>query len=174
MAMNKYRSAALALAACAVGLSAAACSSGGSTSSSAAAPASSAPASSASAPAVTSSSAAPTGAPVPGTSLTVKGPIGSFPVPAAAKVVENIGGLVVFGQITPADVSRFYAAALPKAGYTVTTNSMLSKGGDNGAYIVFTGHGYRGTLDSLAQFPGTSVAGIGDKNVTTIIFAATK
>jgi len=27
---------------------------------------------------------------------------------------------------------------------------------------------------SLAQFPGTSVAGLGDKNVTTIIFAPAK
>ena len=48
------------------------------------------------------------------------------------------------------------------------------KGGDTGAYIVFTGHGYKGTVDSLNQFPGYSLAGIGDKNVTTIIFAATK
>jgi hypothetical protein len=82
--------------------------------------------------------------------------------------------VVVFGQIVPADVARFYATALPNAGFTVTTNSMLQKGGDSGAYIVFSGHGYKGTVDSLAQFPGTSVAGLGDKNVTTIIFAPTK
>jgi hypothetical protein len=39
---------------------------------------------------------------------------------------------------------------------------------------VFTGHGYKGTVDSLNQFPGTSVQGVGDTNVTTIIFAPTK
>ncbi|HWN62394.1 MAG TPA: hypothetical protein VNO25_17200, partial [Streptosporangiaceae bacterium] len=82
--------------------------------------------------------------------------------------------VLVFGAVAPADVARFYATALPQAGYSVTTNAMLSKGSDSGAYIVFSGHGYRGTVDSLTKFPGTSVAGIGDKNVTTIIFAATK
>ena len=76
--------------------------------------------------------------------------LGTFPVPAAAKVAENISG------------------------YTVTTNTMLQKGGDTGAFIVFTGHGYKGTVDSLNQFPGTSVQGVGDTNVTTIIFAPTK
>ena len=107
--------------------------------------------------------------------LTVKGSLGSFPVPASAKVAENMAGgqsvVLVFGSVVPADVSRFYATELPKAGYSVSTNSMLTKGGDHGAYIVFSGHGYKGTIDSLDQFPGMSMAGIGDKNVTTIIFA---
>jgi hypothetical protein len=85
-----------------------------------------------------------------------------------------MAGLLVFGSVAPADVSRFYATALPQAGFTVTTNSMLHKGGDSGAYIVFSGHGYKGTVDSLDQFPGGSLAGIGNTNVTTIIFAATK
>ena len=79
----------------------------------------------------------------------------------------------MFGSVVPADVSRFYATELPKAGYSVSTNSMLTKGGDHGAYIVFSGHGFKGTIDSLDQFPGMSMAGIGDKNVTTIIFAPT-
>jgi len=157
--MNKYRSAALALATCAVSLSAAACSAG--------TPA----ASSAGTSAATSSA---TGAAIPGRSLTLKMSLGTFPVPAAAKVAENMAGLLVFGSVAPADVSRFYATALPQAGFTVTTNSMLHKGGDSGAYIVFSGHGYKGTVDSLDQFPGGSLAGIGNTNVTTIIFAATK
>jgi hypothetical protein len=154
--MNKYRSAALALATCAVGLSAAACSAGTPAASSA------------------GTSTATSSAPIPGRSLALKMPLGSFPVPAAATVAENMAGLLVFGSVTPADVSRFYATALPQAGFTVTTNAILHKGGDSGAYIVFTGHGYKGTVDSLDQFPGTSLAGIGDKNVTTIVFAATK
>jgi hypothetical protein len=174
--MNKYRSAALVLAACAVGVSAAACSSGSSTSSSAAtSPAATSPA--ASSQAISSSPPPTTGPAIAGRTLTVKGSLGSFPVPASAKVAENMAGgqsvVLVFGSVVPADVSRFYATELPKAGYSVTTNSMLSKGGDNGAYIVFSGHGFKGTIDSLDQFPGMSVAGIGDKNVTTIIFAPT-
>jgi len=167
--MNKYRSAALALATCAASLAVAACSAGTPTAST-----------STDTPSQGVVSTAPpsTGAPIPARMLVVTGKLGSFPVPASAKVVENMGGgqalVVVFGLIAPADVARFYATALPQAGYTVTTNSMLQKGGDSGAYIVFSGHGYRGTVDALAQFPGTSVAGLGDKNVTTIIFAPTK
>ena len=65
----------------------------------------------------------------------------------------------MFGSVVPADVSRFYATALPKAGYSVSTNSMLTKGGDHGAYIEFSGHGFKGTIDSLDQFPGMSMAG---------------
>jgi hypothetical protein len=169
--MNKYRSAALILAACAASLSAAACSSSSSTASSAA----SSPAASSG---VTSSAAPTTGPAVAGRSLPVKGSLGTFPVPASAKIAENLQGgqsiVIVFGTTIPADVSRFYATALPQAGYSVSTNAMLKKGDDNGAYIIFTGHGYKGTIDSLDQFPGMSVAGIGDKNVTTIIFSPVK
>ena len=170
--MNKYRSAALVLAACAVGMSAAACSSGSSSTSSSAA---TSPA--ASSQAISSSPPPTTGPAIAGRTLTVKGSLGSFPVPASAKVAENMAGgqsvVLVFGSVVPADVSRFYATELPKAGYSVSTNSMLTKGGDHGAYIVFSGHGFKGTIDSLDQFPGMSMAGIGDKNVTTIIFAPT-
>ena len=170
--MNKYRPAALALATCTASLAVAACSAGTPAASSAAT-------STASAAQSVSTSAPPsTGAPIPGTTIAVKGALGSFPVPAKAKVVENMAGgqslVLVFGLVAPADVARFYAAALPQAGYTVTTNSMLHKGGDYGAYIVFSGHGYKGTVDSLTQFPGTSVQGIGDTNVTSIIFALDK
>jgi hypothetical protein len=170
--MNKYRLAALALATCAASLAVAACSAG--------TPAASSTSTSTGASSQSVSTSAPpsTGAAIAGKTIAVTGKLGSFPVPAEAKVVENMAGgqalVVVFGLIAPADVARFYATALPQAGYTVTTNSMLQKGGDSGAYIVVTGHGYKGTVDSLAQFPGTSVAGLGDTNVTTIIFAPTK
>jgi hypothetical protein len=168
--MNKYRSAALALATCAASLAVAACSAGTPTASSAST-STGAPTQSGSA------SASSPAAPIPGRTLTIKGKLGSFPVPAEAKVGENMSGgrafVLVFGSVTPADVSRFYATALPQAGFTVTTNAMLHKGGDNGAYIVFTGHGYRGNINSLTQFPGPSVAGVGDTNVTTIVVAPT-
>src|ERR1700722_18678551 len=183
--MNKYRSAALALAACAASLSVAACSAGTPTASSAGttpASTSSAGTSSASpsqsASAIVSAPVPTTGAPIAGKTVSVNGKLTSFPIPAAAKLAENTGGgqalVLIFGAVAPADVARFYATALPQAGYSISTNAMLSRGGDNGAYILFTGHGYKGTVDSLAQFPGTSVAGIGDKNVTTIIFAPSK
>src|ERR1700677_1288577 len=174
--MNKYRSAALALAACAASLSVAACSAGTPSASSTGTPSASSSGTSTATPsqAVVRSAPPSTGAPIPGRSLATKMSLGAFPVPAAAKVAENLAGVLVFGSVTPADVARFYATALPQAGYTVTTNSMLQKGGDTGAFIVFTGHGYKGTVDSLNQFPGTGVQGIGDTNVTTIIFAQTK
>ena len=114
---------------------------------------------------VTSSAPPTTGPPIPGRMLTVKGKLGTFPVPAAAKVGENMSGgqslLVVFGLVAPADVARFYATALPQAGYTVTSNSLVSQGGQNGAIIEFTGHGYKGNIESVAQFAGPNIAGLG-------------
>jgi hypothetical protein len=173
--MNKYRSAALALAACAVSLSAAACSAGtSSASSSTASPA----ASSQSAAPVVSSAVPTSGPPIAGGVITVKGKIGSFPVPKAAKVGENMSGasslLVVFGLVAPADVARFYATALPQAGYTVTSNSLVSQGGQNGAIVQFSGHGFKGNIESVAQFPAAGIAGLGNTNVTTIILSQAK
>src|SRR5580693_1424635 len=112
--MKKHRSAALALTACAASLSVAACSAGSSKS-----------------PVPIVSSAVPTSGPaIAGRTLQINGKIGSFPVPAAAKIGENMAGgsalLVVFGSVAPADVARFYATALPQAGFTVTTNSLVS------------------------------------------------
>jgi len=176
--MNKHRPIALVLASCAAGLSVAACSAGTpSASSSTSSPAATGSATS-SKPPVISSPVPTTGPPIAGIMLTVKGKIGSFPVPKAAKVGENMSGgsslLVVFGLVAPADVARFYATALPQAGFTVTSNSLVSQGGQNGAIVAFTGHGYKGSIESVAQFPGTSVAGLGDANVTTIVMSAAK
>jgi len=110
--------------------------------------------------------------------LTVKGTIGSFPVPAAAKVGENMSGgqsvIVVFGLVAPADVARFYATALPQAGYTVTSNALVSKGGQNGALIVFSGHGYKGNIEAVNQVVGPNIGGLGGQNVTTILMAPSK
>jgi hypothetical protein len=177
--MKKYRSAALALAACAACLSVAACSTGSPAASSSTA-SSAGPSKAVSAgPNVGVSSAPPTSGPViPGRMLAVKGPLGSFPVPAGAKVGENMGGgssvIIVFGSVTPPDVSRFYATALPKAGYTITTNTMVSKGGNTGALIEFSGHGFAGNIDALDQLTGPALAGLGDTDVTTILFSASK
>jgi len=174
--MNTYRPIALVLASCAAGLSVAACSAGTpSASSSTSSPAATGSATS-SKPPVISSPVPTTGPPIAGIMLTVKGKIGSFPVPKAAKVGENMSGgsslLVVFGLVAPADVARFYATGLPQAGYSVTSNSLVSQGGQNGAIVAFTGHGFKGNIESVAQFPGASIAGLGATNVTTIVMSS--
>jgi hypothetical protein len=172
--MNKYRSTALVLASCAAGLSVAACSARTPSASSSTA---SSPAASRSAAPIVSSAVPTTGPPIAGRMLTVKGKLGSFPIPAAAKIGEDTSGgsslLVVFGLVAPADVARFYATALPQAGFTVTNNSLVSQGGQNGAIIQFTGHGFKGNIESVAQFPGASLAGIGATNITTVVMSAT-
>jgi len=172
--MNTYRSIALVLASCAAGLSVAACSAGTPSASSSTA---SSPASSRSAQPIVSSAVPTTGPPIAGRMLTVKGKIGAFPIPAAAKVGEDTSGgsslLVVFGLVAPADVARFYATALPQAGFTVTSNSLVSQGGQSGAIVQFTGHGFKGNIESVAQFPGASLAGIGATNITTVVMSAT-
>ena len=170
--MTKYRSATLALAAGAATLAMAACSAG-TPSASSASSSSSAGASSTSTAAPVVSAPVPTaGAPIQGRTLTLKGKLGSFPVPAAAHIGENVSGgsglLLVFGSVAPPDVARFYASALPQAGFTVTSKALVSQGGQHGAIIEFTGKGYKGNIESIDQFPGASLPGIGATNVTTI------
>ena len=171
--MNKYRSAAAALTACAASLSLAACTAGTTTASttttSPAAPGSS----SAPSPSSASASASPA---LASRTIKVAGDVGSFPVPAGANVAENIASsqetVIIFDKITPARVSSFYARALPQDGYTITTNSVVSQSGGTAAIIQFTGHGFAGNIDALSKFTDSavSVAGLGHKNVTTITF----
>jgi hypothetical protein len=176
--MNKYRSIALVLASCAAGLSVAACSAGTpSAGSSASSPAATGSAtSSSSRPPVVSAPAPTTGPPIAGSMLQVNGKIGTFPVPKAAKVGENMAGgsslLVVFGLVAPPDVARFYATALPQAGFTVTNNSLVTQGAQSGAIVQFTGHGFKGNIESVAQFPGAAIAGLGVTNITTVVISA--
>jgi ABC-type phosphate transport system substrate-binding protein len=166
--MNTYRSAAVALTACAASLSLTACTAGTTTASTAATSPAAHNSSSASASA---SQAAPA---LASRTIKVSGEFGSFPIPARAKVVENVasdpGAIVFFDQVTPAKVSSFYAQALPRAGYTITVNSVISQSGGTVAFIQFTGHGVKGTIDALSKFTDSSVgiAGLGHKNVTTI------
>jgi hypothetical protein len=170
--MNKYRSTALALACCAASVSVAACTAGITTASTTAAPATStlAPSHSASVPAA-ASSRAPSGR-----MIKVTGSVGSFPVPAGAKVTENIAIdqkdiVVAFSSVTPANVSSFYATALPRAGYTISGNSVVTQGGGTVAFIFFSGHGYKGDIGALSKAPASEASlGLGTKNVTTITF----
>jgi hypothetical protein len=166
--MNRYRPAAVALAACAANLSLAACSAGITTASTATTTAAAVSRSGSSASASASAAA--------GHMLQVSGKVGSFPVPTGAKIAENVASseetVVFFSAITPAKVSSFYAQALPQAGYTITTNSVFSQSGSTVALIQFTGHGFKGNIDALSKFtdPDVSLAGLGHKNVTTITF----
>jgi hypothetical protein len=166
--MNTYRSAAVALTACAASLSLTACTAGITTASTAATSPAARNSSSASASA---SQAAPA---IASRTIKVSGEFGSFPIPARAKVAENVasdrGAIVFFDQVTPAKVSSFYAQALPRVGYTITANSVISQSGGTVAFIQFTGHGVKGTIDALSKFTDSSVsiAGLGHKNVTTI------
>ena len=166
--MNTYRSAAVALTACAASLSLTACTAGTTTASTAA---TSPAAHSSSSVSASASQAAPA---LAGRTIKVSGEFGSFPIPARAKVVENVasdpGAIVFFDRVTPAKVSSFYAQALPRAGYTITANSVISQSGGTVALIQFTGHGVKGTIDALSKFTDSSVsiAGLGHKNVTTI------
>lgn len=172
--MSNYRSAVLALATCAASLSVAACTAGITTASS---PATSAPATSAPAPTRSASVAAAASSPASsGRMIAVSGSVGSFPVPAGAKVAENIVDskevIVIFGSVTPAKVSSFYATALPRAGYAISGNSLVTDGGGTVVFIEFSGHGYKGNIDGLSKVPdsGGSVPGFPSKNVTTITF----
>jgi ABC-type phosphate transport system substrate-binding protein len=167
--MNKYRPAAVALAACAASLSLAACSAGITTTSTATTAATSSPSPSRSATAAPASSSASAGR-----MISVSGNVSSFPVPAGAKVAENVSYnksiSVGFGKVTLARVRSFYTQALPRAGYTITSNSAASEGG--GVILIqFTGHGYKGQVSALAKDPDPSDAlpGLGTKDVTTIL-----
>ena len=172
--MNTYRSAAVALTACAASLSLTACTAGTTTASTAATSPAARNSSSASASALALASVSQTGPALAGRTIKVSGESGSFPIPARAKVVENVasdpGAIVFFDRVTPAKVSSFYAQALPRAGYTITVNSVISQSGGTVAFIQFTGHGVKGTIDALSKFTDSSVsiAGLGHKNVTTI------
>ena len=168
--MNTYRSATVALTACAASLSLTACTAGTTTASTAA----TSPAARNSSSASASASVSQAGPALASRTIKVSGESGSFPIPARAKVVENVasdlGAIVFFDRVTPAKVSSFYAQALPRAGYTITVNSVISQSGGTVAFIQFTGHGVKGTIDALSKFTDSSVsiAGLGHKNVTTI------
>jgi ABC-type phosphate transport system substrate-binding protein len=170
MTMNTYRYAAVALTACAASLSLTACTAGTTTASTA----TTSPAARNSTSASASASASQAAPALASRTIKVSGEFGSFPIPARAKVVENVasdpGAIVFFDRVTPAKVSSFYAQALPRAGYTITVNSVISQSGGTVAFIQFTGHGVKGTIDALSKFTDSSVsiAGLGHKNVTTI------
>src|SRR6266567_2575457 len=117
--MNHYRTAVLAAAACAAGISLAACSA--------------------------TTTASPASSPASaGSTVSVSGPIGRFPVPPGAQVIDdgtdNGHYDIVFGSVSPSVVSRFYTTALPRAGYTITSNSSAAGDSFSGTGISFGGN----------------------------------
>jgi hypothetical protein len=177
-----YRNVVAALAAGAATLSLAACSAGITTTSSASADAANssrsaaAVASSASAAAIASASASASRA-AAGRMIKVAGLPATIPVPTGAEVVANMAmnidgkqTAIFFDLVTPAKVASFYTAALPRDGYKVTTNTLITSSGSTVASIEFSGHGIKGIIDSVAKFPGPNpgIPGLGRKNVTTV------
>jgi hypothetical protein len=169
--MNAFRSKALTLVAGAATLSLTACTAGVTTASSA-----SSPATSPAAPSRSAAASSPGAAPSAST-IALSEPPGSFPVPAGAKVADNvvITGTVIlfFSGITPAKVLAFYTNALPQAGYKITGSEMVSEAGGTAA-IMFSGHGFKGEVASVTNFtdnPGTpagNLPGLPHKDVTSI------
>jgi hypothetical protein len=163
--MNRYRSAAVALVTGAAGLSLAACSAGITSASATPSPTASASHSAASRPTSGSSSS--------GSTVSVAG-LGSFPIPARAKVVENATmdkqTVILLGSVSPSQVSSFYSSVLPKDGYKITINTLTSENNGTGAAIEFTGHGYKGTIGAVSNLPAQapSFAGVNGKNFTGI------
>ena len=129
--MNHCRTAMLAAAACAAAISLAACT------------------------VTTTASPAPGPGPA-GSTVSVSGPIGRFPLPPGAQVISDGTGNghydIVFGSVSPSEASRFYTTALPRAGYTITSNSSATGNSFSGAGIWFTGHGYNGQIGAPSSF----------------------
>jgi hypothetical protein len=155
----------MAVTTCAAGLAVTACSAGITTASPAASPS---PAASRSASTPTASSQHSTSAiPGPADTLSVDAPIGSFPVPHGAQVLfnSNCGKQVIIelSSITPAKASSFYHAALPQAGYKITSDTLLTDTGNGlpgaAAEIKFTGHGYKGTIAGLSNLGALASTG---------------
>ena len=113
--------------------------------------------------------ASPATSPAPaGSTLSVSGPLGRFPIPQGAQVIEDSTDYghysIVFGSVSPSAVSTFYATALPWAGYSIISNSSAT--GDSwssfsGTGIWFSGHGYNGQIGALSsvRIPGLSLGG---------------
>ena len=100
-----------------------------------------------------------------GSTVSVSGPIGSFPVPPGAQLIndgtDNGHYDIVFGSVSPSEAARFYTTALPRADYTITSNSSATGESFSGTGIWFTGHGYNGQIGALSSFhiPGISLGG---------------
>ena len=141
--MNHHRTAVLAVAACAAAISLAAC--------------------------TATTTASPASSPAPSSStVSVSGPIGSFPVPPGARLIndgtDNGRYDIGSGSVSPSEAARFYTTALPRAGGdTITSNSSATGRVLQAAPgIWFTGHAdTTASIGALSSFhiPGISLGG---------------
>ena len=84
----------------------------------------------------------------------------NFPVPPGAQLISNGNANgsydIIFDSVSPSEISRFYASALPQAGYTIVNDSSGNRDSFSGSGIWFTGHGYSG---QIGAFSGGDVLG---------------
>jgi len=104
-----------------------------------------------------------------GSTVSVTG-LGSFPIPSGAQVAANFacgkGAIIEASPVTPAAAAAFYTSALPRAGYTITTNTLGSIPGTGAIEtVIFTGHGYSGVIIAMANL---SSAGSGTPSAPAI------
>jgi hypothetical protein len=69
--------------------------------------------------------------------------------------------LVEVGSVTPSAASSFYTAALPRAGYQITSNSSGTNPDGSGSMTQynFTGHGYQGSILASSDIAALPSAG---------------
>jgi hypothetical protein len=105
-----------------------------------------------------------------GSTVSVNAPIGSFPTPPGATVVANIvadGKVeIVLTGVAAQKASTFYTAALPAAGYTITSNETVTGTTFGGAAAIkFAGHGYSGDIGAVSGINVPGVSGLAGNDV---------
>jgi hypothetical protein len=73
----------------------------------------------------------------------------------SSNLPEGRDRLIIFSSITPHAAQSFYTAALPRAGYTVSSSAMMTQDDSPLLEIQFTGHGYGGMI-----FAGSNISGV--------------
>jgi hypothetical protein len=105
---------------------------------------------------ITSATSAPASG-AGGSTVSLGGPLGSFPIPPGAGVLDKTvlsnGYAITLDNVTVATVASFYATALPAAGYTITQHASTTGDELTGTGIEFTGHGYKGAIGAITS-PG--------------------
>jgi hypothetical protein len=91
--------------------------------------------------------------------------LASFPIPPGATVAarnESADGVSIrLASISADDVAAFYRQALPQAGYTILGDARIGTGGGvSVGGLRFEGHGYQGTVGSVAAGLGGGTVGI--------------
>jgi hypothetical protein len=150
--MNTYRRRAMGVITCAACLSLAACTVGITTARSGTSPS---PVTSPTGPSPTAPTAPPSHSAPPSPSPVIMVPvnaaIGSFPVPAGAKVDYNESCAkqinLAVSPVTPSQSSTFYTTELPRDGYKIVDTFA----GQGLVQIDFSGHGFKGTIGTTAD-----------------------